>query len=336
MILVTGGTGLLGAHLLVQLTQKSVPIRAIYRQKNQLFQTKKIFSYYDSESFFEQIEWVESDMTNYHDLEKAMQGIEYVYHCAAVVSFNDKEQDSMLHVNVEGTKNIVTLALKYGVKKLCHVSSTSAIGKTFDGSEINENCVWNKTTSSFYGKTKHLSEQLVWEAASKGLQMIIVNPAIIIGPGDWKKSSTNLFSEVYKGLPFVTGGSNGFVDVRDVALGMIQLMESNIHHERFLMVSENLLFSDFFHLIAKHLNVKSASWKVPVFITELAWRFNLFFSWISSKPPRITKETASSSQAKNRYSNQKIKSSLNFTFIPVEEAIKHTARIFLKEVGSVK
>ena len=134
MVLVTGGTGLVGSHLLLKLLEQGVKVRAIHRVESDLSRVEKIFSYYHrpSSKFLKKIEWVVADINTIPDLEKAFEGVSQVYHCAALISFNPNDYEQLHKVNVEGTANIVNLCISNNIEKLCYVSSIAAIGKSID------------------------------------------------------------------------------------------------------------------------------------------------------------------------------------------------------------
>lgn len=334
MILVTGGTGLVGTHLLMDLIKEDSTIRAIYRSEKSLEKVKRIFSLYDIswESALTKIEWVKSDLLNPDHLFESFFDVEYVYHCAAMVSFNKKDKDQLFKVNIEGTANIVNLCLELGVKKLCYVSSTAAIGKAPKDGVRDETHDWqNDGTFSNYSVSKYFAEMEVWRGSEEGLKTVIVNPSVIIGPGEWTESSSNLFLKVWKGLKYYSTGINAFVDVRDVTKAMLQLMNSEINSERYLVVGENLTFQELFNEIAKSLKKPLPHIKVKKWMANLIWRIEAVKSTLFGTDPLVTKEAARSALSEVRYSNEKLKTELNFNLTPIKEAINHTSKIFLKD-----
>ncbi|MCO4822775.1 MAG: SDR family oxidoreductase, partial [Flavobacteriaceae bacterium] len=196
MILVTGGTGLVGSHLLYQLVKADQDIRAIYRSEDKLALVKKVFSYYteDFEFLFSKIEWLKGDLNNIPLLEDAFKDVGYVYHCAAFISFDPSDYRQLRKINIDGTANIVNLSIINQVKKLCYVSSIAAVGQTETNETINENTEWNKENHhSVYAITKYGAEMEVWRGTQEGLDAVIGNPGIIIGPGFWRAGSGSLF-----------------------------------------------------------------------------------------------------------------------------------------------
>ena len=334
MILVTGGTGLVGSHLLYQICQSETKVRAIKRAHSNTNLVRQVFSYYTekADALFQKIEWVDADLLNISELDFAFQGATKVYHCAAWISFNPKHKTKMMHTNIESTTNVVNLCLAHHIKKLCYVSSVAAIGQTINGGSIDENTPWeNSPRNSSYALSKYRSEMEVWRGIEEGLNAVIVCPAIILGPGKWEKGSSMLFKQVWKGLLFYTSGTNGFVDVRDVANVMIQLMEGTIKSNRFILSSESIPFKKTFDYIADALGKKKAHIKIGPFISNISWRIAKIISIISRKSPLITKETVLAGNSISVYNNKKIKTALNYKFRSVEQSCKDFSMLFLKE-----
>jgi len=334
MILVTGGTGLVGSHLLYQICQSETKVRAIKRVQSNTDFVRQVFSYYTekADALFQKIEWVDADILNLSELDFAFQGTTKVYHCAAWISFNPRHKTKMMHTNIEGTSNVVNLCLAHRIQKLCYVSSVAAIGQPIGGGSIDENSTWeNSTKNSYYALSKYRSEMEVWRGIEEGLNAVIVCPAIILGPGNWEKGSSRLFKQVWKGLSFYTSGTNGFVDVRDVANVMIQLMKGTIKSNRFILCSESIPFKKTFDYIADALGKKKVYIKIGPFISAISWRVAKIISIISRKPPLITKEIVLAGNSVSVYENKKIKTTLNYKFKSVEQSCKDFSMLFLKE-----
>lgn len=336
VILVTGGTGLVGSHLLYDLAKAGKKVRALKRAGRSITDVEKVFRFYsaDSDTLLKQIEWVEGDVTDIYSLLDAMEGVADVYHAAAVISFWKSEHVLMEKVNVEGTANVVNAALEKNIRKLCHVSSIAAIGRPEHPAKITEKLVWKSSPqNSIYAITKYGAEREVWRGSEEGLDVVIVNPGIIIGPGSWNTGSTTIFPVAYKGIKFYTEGVCGFVDVRDVSRAMIQLMESDIKNERFILTSENINFRDFFNLIHDVLQRPKPVIKAGKLMTGFAWRAEKIRSMITGRKPVITKETAIASHQQNYFSNKKIREKLGFEFIPVKQSVEETAKLFLQDIA---
>lgn len=327
MILVTGGTGLVGSHLLYHLTQKNDAIFAIYRTKSKLETVKKVFSFYTSEvdNCFSKIRWIQADITDIPSLENVFSNtFNQVYHCAALVSFNPKDYRKMRQINIDGTANIVNFCIENKVKKLCFVSSISTIGNSINNQLVTEKNEWNnEEENSEYGITKHGAEMEVWRGSQEGLEVVIVNPGVILGSG-FTEGSSKIFSQIKNGFKFYTEGVTGFVGVKDVVKAMIQLMNSELKNERFILVSENKSFKEIFFAIADKFNVKRPSIKIGKTATSIFWRLDWLLTKITGKEPLLTKNSARSSHNKEYYSSEKIKNKIGFTFEKINEVIlKH-------------
>ncbi|CAN5391433.1 NAD-dependent epimerase/dehydratase family protein [soil metagenome] len=336
MILVTGGTGLVGTHLLYDLTKLGKKVRVLKRSNSNVSNVKKVFSYYtsDVDSLLKNIEWVDADLLDVYSLMEAMEGVEEVYHCAAMVSFEKRHQEEMMKINIEGTANMVNAALEKGIKKFCHVSSIASIGRAERGGITSEETPWKSSPeNSNYAISKYAAEREVWRAAEEGLNVVIVNPSLILGGGNWTQSSSNMFTKGYKGIKFYSEGTNGFVDVRDVVSIMIKLMNSTISNQRFLLNGENASFRNFFDLIHVAFGKPKASIKAGKFLTGFAWRAESVRALFTGAPALITRETSLSANRKSSFSSEKfLKAFTDYKFISLEQSVKDTCALYLKDL----
>jgi len=333
MILVTGGTGLVGSHLLHDLVKKGKRVRALHRKGSNIRETEKIFSYYseNARELFSVIEWMEGDVLDVSSLAEAMKGITEVYHCAAFVSMDPRDGEKMIHTNVTGTANVVNIALEMNVRKLCFVSSVASLGVE-NKKEITEETPWNnESNSSAYAISKYLSENEVWRATQEGLDAVVVNPTIIIGPGNWNRGSGLFFKTAARGTRWYSSGGMGYVDVRDVVRSMVLLMESETINQRFIISSENLSFRAFFEMLYALHNRPVPDKRAGKFILELAWRADRLRSRITGSPHYFTKNVAKNASVTLSYSNQKIKESFAINFIPVSDTLRHTCKHFFQD-----
>ena len=330
MILVTGGTGLVGAHLLYYLTLENDAVRAIYRSNSNLKAVEEVFGYYNSPTdLFQKIEWVKADITDIVDLEIAFEGITQVYHAAALVSFKPSDFKLLLKTNIEGTANVVNLCIANSVKKLCYVSSIATIDKSVNKKPITEENEWNiERNNSGYAISKNGAEMEVWRASQEGVPVVIVNPGIILGAGFWQSGSGSIFSKIKKGLHFYTEGVTGYVGVTDVVKIMMLLMQSSIQNERFILVAENVSFKWIFDTIADGFKVKKPTVKVTKLMSEIGWRVASVISLFSNKQPIITKHSAKSIHHKKNYSSKKIIETLQYIFEPISTVISKTCEAY--------
>ena len=328
MILVTGGTGLVGAHLLYHLAKKEEKIRAIYRTEEKFFAVKKIFTSYTSDAtLFAKIVWLKADITDVPAMIPAFVGVEKVYHCAAFISFNSKDYIKMRKVNIHGTAIIANLSIDAKIKKLCFVSSIACIGDSIQGKPITEENEWNKELdNSGYAITKFGAETEVWRASQEGVEVVVVNPGVILGSGFWNTGSGKIFSSVYNGLKYYTEGITGFVGVKDVVKAMILLMDSEVKNERFILVSQNKPFKEILFSIADALGKKRPSHKVKPWQTSLFWRFSSVLSILTKKEPLMSKYAARSAHGVSKYSSEKIMNTLDIKFTKITEVINDACK----------
>jgi len=333
MILVTGGTGLVGSHLLLHLLQQGYKVRAIHRKSSKRYEVQKVFGYYsnNSASLFQQIDWVEADLNDIPSLEKVFNGISKVYHAAAMISFDPNDFDELLKINVEGTANIVNLCIAYSVEKLCYVSSIAAIGKTIDASKITEETEFTEPHADVYARSKYAAELEVWRASQEGLAVVIINPGIIIGPGFWEGGSGTLFATTSKGYRYHPPGGSGLVTVKDVVQIMVLLINSGITKERFIAVSENKSFKEVMSLFAAELDVVPPSKELQIWQLKLLRFLDAFWYLLSRKERRITKNSVESVKQRNYFSNEKVKQMLGFRFEPVADTIALSCKLFKEE-----
>lgn len=329
MILVTGGTGLIGSHLLFELALRGHNVKALKRKTSNTGFTQKIFEGYSSEGkeLFEKVEWVEGQTEDYISIRAALNGVSEVYHCAAIVSFGKRSFNQMLEVNVQGTANVVDASLEQGVKKFCHVSSVASLGRSFDEKEVTEQTTWGKTKGkSGYAISKFRSEMEVWRGIELGLNATIVNPSVILGPGKWDSGSGQIFGTLEKGFPFYTAGITGYVDVRDVVDSMLKAMELEQWGKRFIINGQNISHGEVFALIAKELGNKPPRIRVTPLMAAIAWRLVWLVSQVTRKTPALTSDTAKSGNSVTYYSSERMQKELGIKPRSVERAIKNTIR----------
>lgn len=333
MILVTGGTGLLGSHLLFDLVRQGKPVKALRRKTSDTAMVSKIFNYYTHEgsSLANKIEWVEGDLLDFGSMEDALEGITKIYHTGAVVSFDPIDHKTMLKVNTEGTANMVNLAIHHGVEKFCFVSSVATLGRADNDGLTSEEDYWVPSRkNSVYAISKYGAEREVWRGMEEGLNAVIINPSVILGPGFWNHSS-RLFRMVWEGLKFYTRGINGYVDVRDVSKAMISLMDRDIAGQRFICSSENVTYEALFKMMARYLNKPEPVFNVPMGLASLAWRAETLRAFLTGSRPQITREMAISATQYYTYTHQKLCEAVPLAFIPVEQSIRDICALFIKD-----
>ena len=324
MILVTGGAGLLGKELITQLLKAGKQVRAIYN--------KTMLADFDNDN----LQQFQCDILDVVGLEEAMMDVDQVYHCAAIVTFNPRRRQEMFAINIEGTANVVNAALDAGIKKMVYVSSVAALGRIRENGPINETMNWTEETSnSAYGQSKYLAEMQVWRGIGEGLDAVMVNPVIILGAGDWDSGSSQIFKTAYEEFPWYSNGSTGFVDVRDVVKAMIELMNSNISAERFILSAENRTYADVFNLIAKAFGKKPPHKEVTPLLAKIVWRLEAVKSFFTGKDPLLTKETSATAMTKANFDNSKLKKYLpGFEYRKIEDTIADTCSALQQKINN--
>lgn len=244
----------------------------------------------------------------------------------------------MYNTNVDGTANVVNLALENGIKKLVHISSISALGRTSIGEQVNEEKKWvDSKLNSHYGISKNKAEMEVWRGMGEGLDAVIINPSTVLGFGNWHDSSCAIFKNVYKGIPWYTKGINGFVAVEDVAKTAVLLMESNITEERFVISHENWEFKKLFDVIADGFGKKHPKWEATSLMSSIAWPIEKLKSMFSGSKPLITKETARIALSKTYWQNDKILKALpGFSFMALEQCITKACKNYAYAVNNMQ
>lgn len=320
-ILVTGGTGFVGSYLLRYLVERGYTrIRALRRPASNLDLVAPVA---------DRIEWIEGDVLDIFALADALTGVEQVYHCAALVSFLPGDAQRLLQVNVEGTANVVNAALEAGIDKLVHISSVAALGRTRNGETLSEQNFWQRGPhNTNYAISKFLSEQEVWRGMAEGLRVGVVNPSIILGSGRWDEGPLRFFRLAWNNFPFYPQGGSGFVDVRDVARFMIQLMESSIDGQRYILNAENTSYGDLLRQMALLLDRRPPFIPSGRLLHAIAWRFAGIAALFSSRPPFITRETARNATRRYFFDNQKSMADFDFHYTPLAETLAATCRQF--------
>jgi dihydroflavonol-4-reductase len=322
MVLVTGASGFLGQHLVRYLSAQGIPVRALYHRHAPDAELRNLPA----------VEWMQCDLLDVYAVEEAMKDIDEVYHCAAIVTFDTRRRDEMLHFNPESTANVVNEALARDIRKMVYVSSVAALGRTGNGAKtITEEEEWGESMyNSAYGISKYLAENEVWRGVGEGLNAVIVNPGIILGPGNGRDLAARMIKMAYREFPFYSKGVSSFVDVADVVKILVKLMQSDIEAERFIISGANTSFREIFTLMAGAMNKKPPRWYANSFMTGIAWRLSSLRAGLSGKTSIITRETVNNANSVSLYDNSKLLKALpGFTYTPINHSVESMARSFI-------
>lgn len=276
------------------------------------------------------IRWYDTDITDFLGLEEAVRGSDIVIHCAAMVSFDKRDRRALIKTNVEGTANVVNLCVEHGVKKLIHISSIAALGRNKHVGLTDESHKYEDNKyNSLYSVTKYLSELEVWRGREEGLNVLVLNPAIILGSGFWDIGSNGFFKHVWRGSPFYPSGTNGFVDVRDIARFIGIHLEKEYEYDQYLMVGANVSYQHLLTSIAKSLKKKTPSIPAKKWMLNIAWRLDKWRSTLLRRRPMLTQETAVTSLKNYQFDNTRSLMNGNFAYTPFEKTIQETGEQFL-------
>jgi nucleoside-diphosphate-sugar epimerase len=329
-VLVTGGTGFLGAYIIQELVTRGWTVRAIRRGVTQ--------PPFIPATIWEKVEWVGGDVLDVVGLEEAMEGMDAVVHSAAKLSFSRADRREVYHTNIEGTANVVNIALERNIRRLVHVSSVAALGRTGNGETVNEKKPWEESKwNTRYATSKFRGEIEVWRAIGEGLPAVIVNPSTILGFGDWDHSSCTLFRSAWQEFPWYTEGVNGFVDVNDTARAIAVLLESDLVGERYILNGDNWSFRLLFETMAAGFGKKPPSREATPFLAAIAWRRESIKSLFSGKSSILTRESARVAQSMTYFDNSKLLAALpDFQFTPLERTIKLACTDYLRYLDATK
>ncbi|MGD1840086.1 MAG: NAD-dependent epimerase/dehydratase family protein [Thermonemataceae bacterium] len=323
MFFITGCNGLVGSYIARKLLIEGEKVTALKRAESDLTLVADIA---------DQITWVEGDVLDITRLQQIIEEGSTVIHAAAMVSFDPKAKKQLFKVNVEGTANMVNVCLQKKVAHFLQVSSVASLGRSKEKIHMDETSKWeNSSLNTLYAQSKYLAEMEVWRSIAEGLPAVIINPSVVLGVGDWHKSSAQLFKYVYDKKPFYATGSVNYVDVRDVADIAFQLLAKKTIGERFVVSANSTNYQTLFTAIAQRFEVKPPTIKVTPLLAALAWRVSKLQHWLTGKPPFITKETAQLSQLTYHYENEKVKQHLDFTFRTLEETLNWACPALMKK-----
>ena len=333
MNVITGGTGSVGMHLVREWLANGESVRLIVRpgSDRQRVQSFLKATLPEDPMAFDRIEWAEGDVTDGLSLEDAFEGAHRVVHAAALVSFNRWDAQRMMEVNREGTANVVNAMLAQGVEELVYISSVAALGRKPGEPEVHEETVFEDGPEiSDYARSKYRAELEVWRGQEEGLRVSVLNPVIVIGPGDYSRSSAALMTQVAQGLRFYPKGSNGFVAADDVATVAWKLVEGGVWGERFVVCGFHATYRELFNAMADALGMRSPQWPVHRRVAELAWRVARLAEILTRRPAFVTREALRTSARNHRYRTEKIQQKLKFDFTPLLPTVQRTAEDYLR------
>jgi len=328
MVFVTGATGLIGSYLLLELSKRGKKIRAMKRENSDLSAVKNLFAELSDSNAFDKIEWVETDLLDIPSLSASLQGIKTIFHTAGCVEFDDREKKLIHQTNVEGTGNLVNLAISEKIPEFVYISSIAVLDELPEEKSVNENSKFDtEKAHSEYAISKKKGEMAVWRGSQEGLKVLVVYPSVVIGSLDGKRASEKIFGLASKNKMFATEGITGYTDVRDIAFCMAELAEKDVWGQGFIINSENKSFAEIFNFLRGKWNL------IPVkILSEPKLKFIQKTSNINRifRGKYMSKANYHALTGKAKYSNQKIKETIDRNFIPVNEALDFHAERWKK------
>lgn len=319
-ILVTGGSGLLGSYLLRWFKLKG------YTQLTATFQNPDSIP----ADLREGIEWKSLKLPDIFDVFEVIRDKEWVIHAAALVSYHKEDKYRLLEINKTGTEHIVNACLAHQVGHLVYIGSIGALGKETNRVTLDESNVWLQNQfSTSYGLSKYLAELEVWRGAGEGLNVSVILPSVILGTGDWNRSSLQLIDRVAHHAPWYPGGQTGYVDVRDIAAFIVLLLEKGNTGKRWLLNGANVQYSEMYKMIARQLGLKKKFREAPVWLAKLILFTSNLKSGRMSVPDIINQVYGTFS-----YDASKSMTLEGFRYRPIEKTIEEVVNAYkLKDVG---
>lgn len=332
--LVTGSTGIVGIHLLKALASAGYKVRALRRETSRVDVAKQVFDYYGCSELFGSIEWVTGDVLDTESLAAAMTGIDIVFHTAAIVSFYAPDHEQMWRINVEGTANVCSGAIKAGAR-MCHVSSIATIGNTVDGSPRTEETPWQpEKYHSVYSLSKFRQEMEVWRAMESGLKAVVVAPGVVLGPGQTGRSTSAIAETMKHGTSFFTYGKTGYVDARDLAEIMIGLCEAEKWGEKYIVVSHNSTVRTIQDMFADAFGKPKTQHAAKPWLLHTAAELCRWAAFWTRRKPALTHESVRAMCGADNeadFSSAKAMSAMPYEFTPLKDTIESMAQYYITQ-----
>ncbi len=319
-ILVTGGSGLLGSYLLRYLLHLG------YTNLTGTFQhDEKVIP----PDLRERITWKNLRLPDIPDVNDAIRDQDWVIHAAALVSYFKEDKFRLLEVNQQGTEHIVNACLAHDIKHLVYIGSIGALGKEKNNVTLDESGDWIENDfSTSYGLSKYLGELEVWRGAAEGLPVSVILPSVILGTGDWSRSSLQLIDRVAKRSPWYPGGQTGFVDVRDIVQFVVMLLEKSKTGERWILSGSDVSYKDIYNRIASALSLQRSFRLAPRRLASLQLLGSNVLSGRFSTPDIVHQVYGTFS-----YDSSKSRKEGEFVYRNLDETIREVTTAYLKKGG---
>jgi len=311
-ILITGITGLFGSYLAKEFSSLGI-IHGLKRKSSE----HRLLENLDFD-----IVWHEGDVLDPESIAESLKGIDLVIHSAGVVSFDPKEKDLMYEVNVRGTSTLVNVMLDQGVKNLIHVSSVAAIGRSAEIMSVSEDYKWTQSPlNTDYSISKYWAEMEAWRGSQEGLNLLVVNPSILLAKVNDKRSSTQIYNYLFEGRHFYPSGNVNYIDIRDAAHLVSKLFQDKIWGERFILSKESLPYKDFFERMGEEFQIKAPNKRISTRLLKVLLFFNSLASLLGLGSSILSRQTALIAQQKVFFDNGKIEKQFEFKYKSLKETL---------------
>jgi dihydroflavonol-4-reductase len=321
MILVTGATGHIGNVLVRQLVNKGEKVRALIWRGEDTTSLKDL-----------QVERMEGDILDPGSLDAAFEGVDIVYHLAGLISIMPGMNPVVWNVNVQGTRNILRMARQKGIQRLIYTSSIHAIARVPHGVQINETLPFDKNNPyGEYDRSKAEASLEVQEACRDGLDAVIVCPTGVIGPYDFRRSEMGnvILEAARRKTTLYVDGAYDFVDVRDVADGMIKASENGRSGESYILSGHRISVRYLLETVREVTGYAFPKFKIPFNLAEITSRLApAYYRWRKTKP-KFTPYSLEVLQSNSDISHAKASRELGYTSRPMYTSITDTVRWFL-------
>ena len=323
VIVVTGASGMVGSQIVLALIEAGMgPVRGLYRSAASLESARRSWEFQGFAARWSEVDWYLADLEDPLEVEVALEGADYAVHAAALVSLRTKDEHLMLRSTPLMAEHAVNAALHHGLKGFVHLSSVAVL----QGSEmpLDESADPQRKGLNAYARSKFDAEMQVRRGEAEGLNVLILNPSVVLGLPFWADGSSRLLRSASKGLPAVPGGSTGWVDLRDVAAAVVLGLRQPQWGERFILSGSNQTFEAFYGGIADRFGKRRAPVLRAQWPLELAWRLLALIEALGGPTAQLTKDSVRAATNKGGYRNDKARN-WGIAFRPFDDTLDWVA-----------
>ncbi|MBI4464948.1 MAG: NAD-dependent epimerase/dehydratase family protein [Acidobacteria bacterium] len=319
-ILVTGGTGFVGNHLVRRLCAERLAVRVLARPTSPVERLESL-----------PVEVVIGDLLDRDSLQRAVRGCQVVFHVAADYRLWVRNPEESYRNNVEGTEQLLEVALQEGVSRFIHTSTVGTVGFSANGTPATEDrFVEPKTAKGHYKRSKVLAEQTALRYAQQGCPVVVVNPSAPVGEGDYKPTDTGkiILNFLNRKMPAYLDTGLNLVDVRDVAEGHFAAWQRGKVGERYILGGRNMSFKEILDTLAQITGLSSPRLRMPYGVALCAGAVNSLVARLSGRPPLVPLDGVRMARYKMYVNSAKAERELDYRPGPVEPALERAVQWF--------